>query len=302
MNLIQRVTEQKISNAQFMAEIVGLVQDYQHASKGQQSMMFLVGKIQQHKRRYSQRSPEFQFYQDILDELDVSKDQASSLTRAYNFYNKLLEKGVDEYTALAESATPYQLLALKEADNTETVYDAARYLKKNGRLPSVKAIKLRGNKRIAASFEVRDVTTLVSDRPSSVTGAPLNTNPSLSQQTNTPQTPDVVAPKPQLTEEELQLQRYGITDESQRHHILSLIANENLAHITTVRDAYLWHLLGGGSLQALVPIIKQKLSQSKEFEVLLRELVLHHTAIEVTATQVPTTFDNAMHDGIRWRR
>ena len=294
MNLIQRVTEQKISNAQFMAEIVGLVQDYQHASKGQQSMMFLVGKIQQHKRRYSQRSPEFQFYQDILDELDVSTDQASKLTRAYNFYNKLLEKGVDEYTTLAESATPYQLLALKEVENNETVYDAAKYLKKNGRLPSVKAIKARGNKKIAASFEVGNVSTLVSERPSSVPVTPLNSV--------TPQTPYVVPAKPQLTEEELQLQRYGINDESQRHHILSLISNENLAHITTVRDAYLWNLLGGGSLQALVPIIKQKLSQSKDFEVLLRELVLHQTAIEVTATQVPNTFDGAMHNGVRWRR
>jgi hypothetical protein len=284
MSIIQLYTEEVSTElTAFLQEIKPNVDRYVEAkNSAQKERMLIIGKVSEYREQFPQRSGDHRLLSQAMNR-EWSSDVIKKNVGAYKAFKQLQATEVPEYIAVAEKASPSQLLALGRADGTKLAYDAAQHLKKTGELPSSQVMRRHQSTEKCA-------------------GAPLNANPSQSQQTSTSHTPYVAPAQPQLTEEELQLQRYGITDESQRHHILSLIANENLAHITTVRDAYLWHLLGGGSLQALVPIIKQKLSQSKEFEVLLRELVLHHTAIEVTATEVPTTFDNAMHDGIRWRR
>ena len=153
MDLIKYANQQALSNEKFLSELETLKADYQEAAKGQQKLMFLVGKINKYKNHYSRQSSEWKFYQAILDELNVNSDMSTNYTRAYNYYLKILSHEVEEYTEIANNATPYQLLALKGGEHKTTLYDAVKYYKSNKRLPSVSLIKARNADRVNSKFE-----------------------------------------------------------------------------------------------------------------------------------------------------
>lgn len=275
----------------FLTELKPEVDRYANAkAQAQQSRMLIIGRVNDYKNTFPQRSTDHRLLRQAMTS-EWSNDVIEKSITAYNEYNKLLKTGVPEYMAIAENANPSQLVTLSRGEDTTLAYDAAKHFKQTGSLPSKGKMEqyLRGH--IDRSF---------SSRPGADTQK--SVSPEVKQEAPTP---DVAPIKPQMSEDEQALLRMGVYQESARHHMLGLIANENLEYIKDARSAYLWSQFCGGSMKELLPIIQQKLSQSKAFEVTLREMLSHHNTIEVEATTVtpsPGVFDNQIHGGVRYRR
>jgi hypothetical protein len=294
MSIIQLYDNNEVSAelGNFLAQIKPNVDNYVSAkATAQRERMLIIGQINEYKNQYPQRSTDHRLLRQAMN-TEWTDDVIKKGVAAFAEFKRLKETEVPEYIELAEAANPSQLVTLSRGVDTTLAYDAARHLKQTGSLPSKGKMEQYLQGHIKSDF---------SSRPWADTqkcpGALLN------QKEVTP----YVAPTPiQLSEEELELQRYGVTNEDTRRHILGLLKNTNLEHINTIKDAYLWSQFGGGSLQCLMPIIKQKLSQSKEFEVILRELLNHQVAIDVEAVvsspAKPVAFDNAVCNGVRFRR
>ncbi len=294
MTIIQLYTEEVSTElSSFLNQIKPNVDRYVEAkASAQRERMLIIGQVAEYRERYPQRSTDHRLLSQAMNS-EWSGDVIKCNVGAYKEYKRLNETNVPEYMAVAAKANPSQLLALGRAEGTSLAYDTAQHLKKTGELPSSQALR----KHCTTLPEPVAVAKVTNEKCAST---PLNTS--------TPPAPPV------LSEDELELQRCGVTDYSTRQHILSLMANPNLEHITTPKDAYMWHLFGGGSMQAMMPIIKQKLSQSSSFEVALRELVTHQVTVDVSATTVTTparalastttnqAFTNEVHNGVRWRR
>ena len=285
MAIIQLYTEEVSPElSSFLNQIKPNVDRYVEAkASAQRERMLIIGQVAEYREMYPQRSTDHRLLSQAMNS-EWSGDVIKSNVGAYKEYKRLNETNVPEYMSVAAKANPSQLLALGRAEGTTLAYDTAQHLKKTGELPSSQALRKHCTtlpKPVAVAKETNEKCA----------GTPLN-----------PSTP----PAPVLSDEELELQRYGVSDYSTRKHILGLIGNPNLEHITTPKDAYIWHLLGGGSMQAMMPIIKQKLSQSSQFEVALRELVTHQVTVDVSATTVTapanSAFSNEVHNGVRWRR
>ena len=70
-------------------------------------------------------------------------DVVDNCCLAYREYERLLATNVPEYVELANSANPTQLLVLGKGRETSLAYDAAKALKKTGKIPT--AAELRGH-------------------------------------------------------------------------------------------------------------------------------------------------------------
>ena len=291
MTIIQLYTEEVSTElSSFLNQIKPNVDRYVEAkASAQRERMLIIGQVTEYRERYPQRSTDHRLLSQAMNS-EWSGDVIKSNVGAYKEYKRLNETNVPEYMAVAAKANPSQLLALGRAEGTSLAYDTAQHLKKTGELPSSQALR-------------KHCTTL----PEPVAVASCEATSKVTNEKCAEHTTQITPPvAPVLSEDELELQRCGVTDYSTRQHILSLMANPNLEHITTPKDAYMWHLFGGGSMQAMMPIIKQKLSQSSSFEVALRELVTHQVTVDVSATTVTTptnqAFTNEVHNGVRWRR
>lgn len=298
MNLIKYASERNLTNEKFLSELGELHNHYEVASRGQQQLMFVVGKVNAFKNNYPRQSSEWKFYQHILDELNVSKDQSSELTRAYNYYNELLEMNVDEYRMVAENATPHQLLALSYGKKETTLYDAAQFLKTNKRLPSVNKIKARNCGWVSAKFTDNRFEKLPENR----TDTKLKTEPTL-----------YVAPKPLSPEEqefERQLTLNRVSSDMDRSYIKSQISNDNLPFINTAAKALLWRT-DNSSCEVSLAVLEQKMSQSEGFAEQVMNLAAKYSqpknsedvtnaVVEVKASA--PVFDNKERNGVRWRR
>ena len=126
------------------AEIASELQKEYTASKenAQLKRMELIGMWEQYKALFPQRSSEHKYIQQGYADNGWSPDTVSKNSKAWHFKQRLLGKGDEIFTNLAEAATYTQLyeLSRNESQNT-TIYCAAKYLQKTGKVPSKTMIK-----------------------------------------------------------------------------------------------------------------------------------------------------------------
>ena len=271
----------------FLSEIKPNVDRYVDAkATAQKERMLIIGQIAEYREQYPQRSADHRLLSSAMQS-EWSGDVISNSKVAYQEYKRLMETDVPEYMQLAEEANPSQLKTLSRGEGTTLAYDAVKHLQKTGTLPSKGKMEqyLQGN--INNKFENRPGTILKDDRPKS--------SPS------TPEPTPYVAPK--VDPDEAEFRRMGVMDPSQRSFLRSLVSNENLEHITSLKAAYTWHKLDD---DAVLQYIQQKLAVSSTFEVKVRGLLSENNAevVDTTAVRVESTpaYDTTGLMPPRWRR
>ena len=105
--------------------------------------MLIIGKIAQFQRQFPQRSQDHRLLADAMRAEGWTADVIQNNVTAYRHYKELMSKGVAEWTTMAETASVTHLKELANDDGTLN-YDASMFLKRTGKMPSVKA--LRGHK------------------------------------------------------------------------------------------------------------------------------------------------------------
>jgi hypothetical protein len=134
----------------YAAEMNNLQQAYTtHKTEANKLRMLMIGRSEEVKSQYKRGSKEFQYIQQGYKSNDWSQDVIDNSRQAYRCYKELNAKEVPEYKALAEAASPTQLLQMSKADDSSTlIYDAARHFKKTGSVPSSSALQnhLKGNR------------------------------------------------------------------------------------------------------------------------------------------------------------
>ena len=119
---------------------------YQQHIAGKKARMMIVGECKSYQEQFPQRSIEHRLINQSLADEGWDKDTISRAYIAYKEYQKLKANVNPEFQALAEAATIYQLLELSKAKDGTLAYDAALYLKRHKKLPSVS--QLQGRKRM----------------------------------------------------------------------------------------------------------------------------------------------------------
>jgi hypothetical protein len=280
---IIKLYDQEVSNelGSFLHQIKPNVDGYVAAkSAAQKERMMIIGQIAEYRQQFPQRSGDHRLLSQAMKS-EWSDDVIKSNTVAYQEHKRLIETNVPEYIELAEVANPSQLMVLGRGEGTTLAYDAVKHLKQTGSLPSTQTMRqvLSGHKNNLA--EKCNVTPLNQQSPSKLEPAPY------------------VAPK--VDPDEQEFRRMGVMDINQRSFLRSLVKNENLEHITTLRAAHLWQQL---SDEDLLLVLKQKLQVSSSYEARIRGLLSEHTnevVVDTTATTV-TSYDTSGLVSPRWRR
>jgi len=218
--------------------------------KAMKERMVIIGKANAYRSQFPQRSAESRLLFQALNK-EWSSDVIKNNTQAYQEYVRLMQAEVEEWENLAEKANPSQLLMFSRDKSGNLRFDAAKALKRTGKIPSFQQLSQSKNKAIRGD-EKRNVTPLnqeVPSQPHPVTSLRLD------------------------TEEELEFKRLGVVSQLEQTHLLNLVSNQNLERITTVRQAFFWHSL---SEDDLIRLVEQKLLVSGRFEVRLREKLRQH--------------------------
>lgn len=113
-------------------------------TSAQQERMIIIGKIAEYRQQFPQRSTDHRALSEAMTSEGWSEDIIQRQSVAYRQQQTLLNSGVDEFRDVAEVASPSQLYEMGSAKDKTVVFDAAKHLKKTGKLPAVKA--LRGHK------------------------------------------------------------------------------------------------------------------------------------------------------------
>ena len=266
----------------FLTEIKPNVDRYVDAkANAQKERMLIIGQIAEYREQFPQRSADHRLLSNAMQS-EWTGDTIKKSAAAYKEYKRLKETQVPEYMKLAEAANPAQLVTLGRGEGTTLAYEAAKYQKQTGAVPSQAKLEQRLKGNNTASFEKGRT-------------APLNQQ----QSPSTPEPAPYVAPK--VDPDEAEFRRMGVMDPTQRSFLRSLVSNENLEHITTLKAAYTWHKLDD---DAVLQYIQQKLAVSSTFEVKLRGLLSENNAevIDTTATRVETNYDTTGLMSPRWRR
>jgi hypothetical protein len=124
-------------------ELAQLSTEYDlHAGKATKARMKIIGKVSEAKRQFNQRSADHRYLQSGLDGYGWSDSIQSQNATAYRLYVELKGNVNDIFQKLADEASPRLLYQLTQADEESTVvYDAAQYLKKNGKCPTITDVK-----------------------------------------------------------------------------------------------------------------------------------------------------------------
>jgi len=212
--------------------------------------MVIIGKANAYRSQFPQRSAESRLLFQALNK-EWSSDVIKNNTQAYLEYVRLMQTDVEEWKNLAEKANPSQLLMFSRDKTGNLRFDAAKALKRTGKVPSFQQLSQSRNKAIRGD-EKRNVTPLNKEVPS-------QPHPATSLRLD--------------TEQELEFKRLGVINKLEQTHLLNLVSNQNLERITTVRQAFFWHSL---SEDDLIRLVEQKLLVSGRFEVRLREKLKQH--------------------------
>ena len=232
--------------------------------KAMKERMVIIGMANAYRSQFPQRSTESRLLLQALNR-EWSSDVIKNNTQAYLEYQRLMASSVDDWKNLAEKANPSQLLLFSRDKTGKLRFDAAKALRRTGKVPSFQ--QLNQSRKISGS---RSPMTDTENEKRNV--APLketDSQPALSQSRVDDQ------------ELELEFKRLGVINELQQTHLVNLVSNENLQHIQTVRQAFFWQCLSDDDLMNLV---EQKLLVSNRFELRLREKLRQHQE-ELTKTQ-----------------
>ena len=226
--------------------------------------MVIIGMANAYRSQFPQRSTESRLLLQALNR-EWSSDVIKNNTQAYLEYQRLMASSVDDWKNLAEKANPSQLLLFSRDKTGKLRFDAAKALRRTGKVPSFQQLnqsrKISGSRSPMADTgnEKRNVTPLKET----------DSQPALSQS------------RVEDQELELEFKRLGVINELQQTHLANLVSNENLQHIQTVRQALFWQCLSDDDLMNLV---EQKLLVSNRFELRLREKLQQHQE-ELTKNQ-----------------
>ena len=232
--------------------------------KAMKERMVIIGMANAYRSQFPQRSTESRLLLQALNR-EWSSDVIKNNTQAYLEYQRLMASSVDDWKNLAEKANPSQLLLFSRDKTGKLRFDAAKALRRTGKVPSFQQLnqsrKISGSRSPMADTrnEKRNVTPLKET----------DSQPALSQS------------RVEDQELELEFKRLGVINELQQTHLANLVSNENLQHIQTVRQALFWQCLSDDDLMNLV---EQKLLVSNRFELRLREKLRQHQE-ELTKTQ-----------------
>ena len=232
--------------------------------KAMKERMVIIGMANAYRSQFPQRSTESRLLLQALNR-EWSSDVIKNNTQAYLEYQRLMASSVDDWKNLAEKANPSQLLLFSRDKTGKLRFDAAKALRRTGKVPSFQQLnqsrKISGSRSPMADTgnEKRNVTPLKET----------DSQPALSQS------------RVEDQELELEFKRLGVINELQQTHLANLVSNENLQHIQTVRQAFFWQCLSDDDLMNLV---EQKLLVSNRFELRLREKLQQHQE-ELTKNQ-----------------
>ena len=144
MDFITTTSDQPF-NPKFVAfaeEMNAMQQDYDtHAKSAAKIRMMMIGRAEEEKRLYPQRSPEARYIAEGYKQNGWTADVVDNNFAAYKQYKALSTNVNPEFQALAEKASPTHLATFESSKDKTVVYDAAQHLKKTGSVPSVSKVK-----------------------------------------------------------------------------------------------------------------------------------------------------------------
>ena len=232
--------------------------------KAMKERMIIIGMANAYRSQLPSRSTESRLLLQALNR-EWSSDVIKNNTQAYLEYQRLMASSVDDWKNLAEKANPSQLLLFSRDKTGKLRFDAAKALRRTGKVPSFQQLN-----QTRKTSESRSPMADTGNEKRNVT--PLketDSQPALSQS------------RVEDQELELEFKRLGVINELQQTHLANLVSNENLQHIQTVRQALFWQCLSDDDLMNLV---EQKLLVSNRFELRLREKLQQHQE-ELTKNQ-----------------
>jgi len=232
--------------------------------KAMKERMVIIGKANAYRSQFRQRSAESRLLFQALNK-EWSSDVIKNNTQAYQEYVRLMQTEVEEWENLAEKANPSQLLMFSRDKTGKLGFEAAKTLKRTGKIPS---------------FQQLNQTRKTSDNRSPMTDTE-NEKRNVTPLKETDPQPALSPSRVEDQELELEFRQLGVINELQQTHLVNLVSNENLQHIQTVRQAFFWQCLSDDDLMNLV---EQKLLVSNRFELRLREKLQQHQE-ELTKNQ-----------------
>ena len=199
-----------------------------------------------------------------------TQDVVDNVSIAYKTYKRLKGNVNPEFQALADTATPTQLMLIGRGQGTTLAYDAAMALKRKGKVPSQQQLRGHLGGYTDDKFNQKYRTNTV--RPESE-------HPS---ESSYKQAQPYVTP--QLTEEQrlrqAQMKRMGL-DESSFQNLETVVSQESLPFINDVQTAQVWSGGSNDQINRCLDVIEQKLSQQSklgsQIELRLREILARHT-------------------------
>tara|TARA_R110002012_G_scaffold309422_1_gene516398 strand:- start:757 stop:1620 length:864 start_codon:yes stop_codon:yes gene_type:complete len=114
--------------------------------------MIIIGKVTEYMRQFPQRSTDARLLAEGMRAEKWTDDIISTNYIAYKEYRRLLS-GAPEYCQVAEAASVSHLQELSKNEDKTIVYDALQFLKRNGKMPSVKKLQAHKQKWCNNKFE-----------------------------------------------------------------------------------------------------------------------------------------------------
>jgi len=140
-------TQQEINvTPDFIALLQRIEPLYNRFFDGNKARMMLIGECKTYQQQFPQRSSEHRLINERFDREGWSDGVISKSWIAYQAYKRLTENGNEEFRLLAEKSSTRQLYEFGTAKDGTLAYDAALYLKRHKKLPSVS--QLQGRKRM----------------------------------------------------------------------------------------------------------------------------------------------------------
>lgn len=122
-------------------------------TEAQKQRMIIIGKVVEYQRQFPQRSNEHKLLSQAMSEEGWSEDVITNNVSAYKAFKQLSANSNPEFRHVTEVASVSQLKEIGSSTDSTLTYDAAIYLKRNGKLPSVNAMRGHKADKYSSKFE-----------------------------------------------------------------------------------------------------------------------------------------------------
>ncbi len=142
MSLLQ-IYENKLSDEfkSFLDQIRTNIETYTEAKhKAQRERMMIIGKINEYRQSFPQRSSDHRFLAKAMTKEGWSADVISNNWIAYKEYQKMMNNHSD-WHPLAQAASVSQFLIMARAENGSLSFYMLKYLKRHKKLPAVSSMR-----------------------------------------------------------------------------------------------------------------------------------------------------------------